>query len=337
VRLATFDRGDGAPRVGALLAAGDEVVDLRAAAELRTGSAPAELAGMQTLLVAGRPALERVAETLDWAAGERPEGAIVALASARLLAPLPRPASIRDCMSFEAHIINITRGALGRLGPLDAALERRLGPRRSLAHRLNRTFFERPLYYKSNPASVVGTGAEVRIPAYCRQFDYELEWGIVIGTRGVDVPVERARELIAGYTIFDDFSARDIQRAEMGGRVHLGPAKGKDFDTGNAIGPVLVTPDEVPDPYGLTMLARVNGVEWSRGTTADMHWSFEEIIAYISKSETLHPGDFVGSGTCSGEQGRGCGLELGKYLEPGDEVELEAERLGVLRNRVVAG
>ena len=96
-----------------------------------------------------------------------------------------------------------------------------------------------------------------------------------------------------------------------------------------------MTPDEVPDPYGLAMIARVNGEEWSRGTSADMGYTFEDLIAYISRSETLHPGDFIGSGTCAGPGCRGCGLEMNRFLEPGDVVELEVERLGTLRNRVV--
>ena len=109
------------------------------------------------------------------------------------------------------------------------------------------------------------------------------------------------------------------------------------FNTGNVIGPWLVTPDEIPDPYALAMCARVNGEEWSRGSSADMHWTFERIIAYISRSETLYPGEFIGSGTCSGADGRGCGLEMGRFLEAGDVVELEVEKIGVLRNTVVAG
>jgi 2-keto-4-pentenoate hydratase/2-oxohepta-3-ene-1,7-dioic acid hydratase in catechol pathway len=254
----------------------------------------------------------------------------VPLRDAMLLAPLPRPASIRDCMSFEEHVINSTRAiGLGPYAKVDRLAERFLGRRFSIAHRSSATFYRQPPYYKSNPRSVVGPEAEVRIPRYSQQFDYELEWAIVIGRAGVDIPAERAREHIAGYTIFNDFSARDAQKREMGGR--LGPAKGKDFDTGNAIGPWLVTPDEIPDPYALTMRARVNGAEWSRGSTSTMHWRFEDLIAHISASETLYPGDLIGSGTV----GRGCGLELGAYLKPGDVVELEIDRLGVLRNRVV--
>jgi 2-keto-4-pentenoate hydratase/2-oxohepta-3-ene-1,7-dioic acid hydratase in catechol pathway len=111
----------------------------------------------------------------------------------------------------------------------------------------------------------------------------------------------------------------------------LGPSKGKDFDTGNAMGPYLVTPDEVPDPYNLTMVARVNGEEWSRGNSREMYHRFEAIIDHVSRDETLHPGEFIGSGTF----GNGCGMELDRWLKPGDVVQLEAEHLGTLRNRVV--
>ncbi len=255
----------------------------------------------------------------------------VKLADVQLAAPLRRPASLRDCMSFEEHIVQATRrAALKRLAPADRLLERMVGRERSIGGILNRTFYKQPVYYKSNTRSVVGPEAEVRIPAYCEVFDYELEWAIVIGKEGADIPAERAADHIAGYMIFNDFSARDAQLAEMGGR--LGPAKGKDFDTGNAMGPYLVTPDELDTPYELTMVARVNGAEWSRGTTRDMRWSFEQLIEHVSQSETLYPGDVFGSGTCGG----GCGMEHGAFLKAGDVVELEVEGLGLLRNHVVS-
>jgi len=111
--------------------------------------------------------------------------------------------------------------------------------------------------------------------------------------------------------------------------------EGKDFDTGNAIGPCLVTPEEIPDPYNLEMTARINGSQWSYGTSADMYWSFEEMLEYISRSETLYPGEFIGSGTCSGMLGKGCGLEMNRFLKPVDVVELEVESVGVLRNKIV--
>ena len=156
---------------------------------------------------------------------------------------------------------------------------------------------------------------------------------------GRDIPKEKARDYIGGYAVFNDFSARDIQGREMRGR--LGPAKGKDFDGGNAIGPMLVTPDEIPDPYNLAMRARINGEEVSRGHTSGMYWTFEDMIAYVSQSETIYPGEFFGSGTGtvpeSGKDRRCCGLEMGRSLRAGDTVELEVERIGTLTNRVVAG
>lgn len=140
---------------------------------------------------------------------------------------------------------------------------------------------------------------------------------------------EKASEYIFGYLIFNDFSARDAQFQEMASK--LGPAKGKDFDTGNAMGPWLVTKDEISDPYQLTMIARVNGEEWGRGYSGDMYHQFEDIIAHVSKCETIYPGEFMGSGTV----GDGCGLEQGRFLSPNDTIELEIEGLGLLRNRLV--
>ena len=159
--------------------------------------------------------------------------------------------------------------------------------------------------------------------------DYELEFACVIGRVGTDISHEDALEHVFGYTVFNDASARDAQGKEMAGM--LGPAKGKDFDTGNVLGPWIVSADELGDPHSLTMTARVNGEEWSRGTSADMRHRFDDIIAFISRSETLHPGEVIGSGTV----GTGCGLELGRFLKSGDVVELEIERIGVLRNRFV--
>jgi 2-keto-4-pentenoate hydratase/2-oxohepta-3-ene-1,7-dioic acid hydratase in catechol pathway len=247
-----------------------------------------------------------------------------------LLAPVPRPRSIRDFMAFEQHILQATRTVTGwHFKPLvvvDRWLRRLGGPG---LIKVSKVWYEQPVYYKSNAFSVVGPEADVRIPSYTSKFDYELELGIFIGKEGRDIPVERARDHIAGYTIFNDFSARDVQMREITGR--LGPAKGKDFDTGNVLGPWLVTADEIPDPYDLTMVARVNGEEWSRGTTADMHYTFEQIVEHASRDETLYPGEFLGSGTVGG----GCGLEFDRYLDAGDVVELEVDRLGTLRNRVI--
>lgn len=333
MKLVTVIGLDGLPQVGALIDDGKSVVRFQTASILLDNGAKPYFTDMLSFLQGGPEARYRAMMLSELAASRRPPDTVADIAEARLLSPVPVPESIRDCMLFEDHVINATRAVgLGGFAPVDEFIEKRFGRKYSLAGFLNRSWYKHPSYYKSNRFSVVGHEAAVRIPAGTRKFDYELEWGVFIGEGGRDIPESKAKEHIAGYAIFNDFSARDIQFEEMGAR--LGPAKGKDFDTGNAIGPWLVTPDEIPKPYELKMSARVNGEEWSRGTTADMRWSFEEVISYISRSETLHPGEFIGSGTCSGKQGKGCGLELGRYLEEGDVIELEVERIGVLRNTV---
>jgi fumarylacetoacetate (FAA) hydrolase len=176
-------------------------------------------------------------------------------------------------------------------------------------------------------------------PPYTQALDYELEIAVIIGKPGINIKPEEADQHIFGYTIFNDWSARDIQRKEM--LVGLGPAKGKDF--ASSFGPVIITHESLADKavgrpgvYDLEMAARINGVEMSRGNFKDMHWSFGDIIARASESVTLYPGDVIGSGTV----GTGCLLELtkfqGPWLQPGDVVELEIERIGVLRNTVQA-
>jgi 2-keto-4-pentenoate hydratase/2-oxohepta-3-ene-1,7-dioic acid hydratase in catechol pathway len=195
--------------------------------------------------------------------------------------------------------------------------------------RVLETFRRQPIYYKCNRFATIGPDDDVLWPSYSKSLDFELEFGCYIAKPVKDVSKAEARDYIFGYTIFNDISARDAQAIEMGGM--LGPAKGKDFDTGNVMGPCLVTADELPDPYNLTMVARVNGEEWGRGNSRDMLWRFEDVIAHISRSETLYPGEFLGSGTV----GNGCGLEQGRSLKPNDVVELEVEGIGVLKSRVV--
>ena len=224
----------------------------------------------------------------------------------RLKAPLPRPASMRDFFAFEEHV---KKGFEKRGEPMPAE------------------WYEMPVYYKGAHWSIIGTGDEVQWPSYTEKFDYELELAIIIGKAGRNIPAEKAGEYIAGYTVMNDFSARDIQRKEM--KVRLGPAKGKDFAT--AIGPVLVTPDEIGDPYNLAMTARVNGELWSSGNSGSITHRFEKMIAFASQDETLQPGDLIGSGTV----GAGCGLELDRWVKPGDRMDLEIEKIGVLTNTVV--
>jgi 2-keto-4-pentenoate hydratase/2-oxohepta-3-ene-1,7-dioic acid hydratase in catechol pathway len=248
----------------------------------------------------------------------------VSLDSVRLLAPLPRPRQMRDCMLFEKHLKQageqIARSQFGIIGRLLVAFG---------LPKIPKVWYDQPVYYKANRFSVIGPEQDVIWPSYSQLMDFECEMGIVIGKKGKDIQKENASDYIFGYIIFNDMSARDAQFKEMAGR--LGPAKGKDFDTGNILGPWLVTKDEVPDPYNLTMIARVNGEEWCRGNSGDMHHSFEALIAHVSACETLYPGEFLGSGTV----GDGCGLEHGRFLKPGDVIELEVSKLGVLRNRIV--
>ncbi len=171
-------------------------------------------------------------------------------------------------------------------------------------------------------SACAGTNTTVKWPRYSKVMDYEPEFGIVTKNKGANISAAKAKDHIFGYTIFNDFSARDAQRLEMEGR--LGPAKGKSFDGGNVLGPWIVTPDEIGDPYKLKMECRVNGKVRSSSTSEGMLFSFEEIIAHVTQDETLMPGEFIGSGTV----GNGCGLELGWYLEHNDEIELEVEKIG---------
>lgn len=308
MKLITFDTS-GEQHVGALLD------DLQTVVDLTASDAAPHYRTMLALIDGGDAALERARQLV---ASPR---ATVPLASVRLRAPLPEPRQMRDFLSFEKHVrqARANRHLLGIAGqPSDPAKVE-----------IADVWYRQPIYYKCNRFTVVGTDHDVTWPRYSKVMDYELEFGCVIGRSGKNISREKAREHIFGYCIFNDFSARDAQLAEMAGQ--LGPAKGKDFDSGNVLGPWLVTADELTNPYDLTMTARVNGEEWSRGTSADMKFKFEDFIAHVSTDEPLRAGEFLGSGTV----GSGCGLELGRFLKHGDVVELEVSGLGVLRNRVL--
>lgn len=254
----------------------------------------------------GRATLDLVQSAVDHVVGDglstRDDGAVLihAPGTVRLLAPLPRPHRIHDFMVVEEHVFN----AMKTVPP---------------------EWYNMPVCYKGNPDAVIGPGDTVRWPRYTEKLDYELELCAVIGRAGRDIRREEAADYIYGYAIFNDFSARDVQLREMS--VGLGPFKGKDFAT--AIGPCLVTADAF-EPAKALMVARINGEEWSRGTIGAMRFTYPEIIAYLSMEEDIFPGDVLGSGTV----GKGCGLELDKWIRPGDLVELEVDGIGVLANRV---
>ena len=321
-KFATYGSG-GAERVGIVHGAEDRVFDLAAAAR-RAGGAGHPFGTMLDLIQAGPEGLDRACRVFE--DRRREEDLSADLADVQLLAPVPEPRQMRDCMSFEAHIRQSGRGAARLASGSDAAAWAAVDaePLAPLAD----VYRERPIYYITNRLIVRGPESTVRWPRYSAVMDYELEFGVFLGRSGADVSLAQARHHVFGYTIFNDFSARDQQMKEMAGR--LGPAKGKSFDGANVLGPWIVTPDEIGDPYDLAMEARVNGEIRCANRSRDMLFSFEELIAYMSRDETLFAGEFIGSGTVGG----GCGLETGRYLEHGDVVELEVENIGVLRNKV---
>jgi fumarylacetoacetate (FAA) hydrolase len=269
---------------------------------------PVPFASMLNLVEAGDKGLER--------ARRAAEGKRIALSDATLHAPILRPTTLRDAYAFETHVkaANTNRGR-------DVPEE----------------WYKFPVFYYSNPGNVFGPDDEIPYPGYTNEMDYELEIAAIIGKPGRDISAEDAPKHIFGYTIFNDWSARDVQREEM--KVGLGPGKGKDF--ASSLGPCIVTADELaersvgrPGVYDMPMRARVNGKEMSRGNFKDIYWSFGDVLARVSQSATLMPGDVIGSGTV----GTGCLLELtkakGPWLRTGDVVELEIEGIGILKNTV---
>jgi fumarylacetoacetate (FAA) hydrolase len=250
---------------------------------------------------------------------EAPQGKEYALNEVTLLSPIPEPPTLRDFYAFEQHVK--TARALRGLGMIPE-------------------WYEIPTFYFSNTSEIYGPDEPVPYPVGSQELDIELEIACVIGREGKDIPVEEAADYIAGYTIMNDWSARDFQRKDM--KLNLGPGKGKDFAT--SIGPWLVTPDELAsrrtgsgasERYDMTMIARVNGKEISRGNFNQIYYSFPQMIAYASRNARLRIGDVIGSGTV----GTGCILELGTEVHPwfqrGDTIELEIEGIGILRNQIV--
>jgi fumarylacetoacetate (FAA) hydrolase len=250
-------------------------------------------------IIEGDTVIQVAAQTLQaffTGGGTARHHAQYALEEVEFRAPVLHPPSVRDFYAFEQHV-KTARASRG----LDVPPE----------------WYGLPVFYFSNPAAIYGPGDEIPKPPETNELDYELEVAAIIGAEGS----------IGGFTIMNDWSARDLQRAEM--KVGLGPSKGKDFAT--SLGPIVVTPDEFDGSSG-TMVARVNGEERSRGYLADMHHSWEAIVAYAARGTRLLPGDVLGSGTV----GTGCILEHGdgRWLQRGDVVELEVEGIGVLRNTI---
>jgi 2-keto-4-pentenoate hydratase/2-oxohepta-3-ene-1,7-dioic acid hydratase in catechol pathway len=231
--------------------------------------------------------------------------------------PLLDPPSVRDFLTYEAHLAE-------------------------LAGSVPDEWYEKPLFYFSNPASVTGPYDDVRMPPLATQLDYELEVGVVVGRAGSDLSPAQATDHILGYTIFNDWSARDLQVHEF--KFPMGPSKSK--DAAITLGPWLVTADEVADfiddgRLALRTEVRLNGVRTGGDITSNMAWSFADLVAYASRGTVVRPGDVMGSGTC----GTGCLAEIRRsspdtapgWLAPGDVVRIEVEQLGVIENRLVPG
>lgn len=244
---------------------------------------------------------------------------VLALDEVTLHAPVPNPPTVRDFYAFEQHV---------KTARAQRGLE------------MNPDWYEIPVFYFSNPHCVTGPYDDVAGAPGSNQLDYEVEVAAIAGREGRNIAVKDAAAYIAGYTIMNDWSARDIQRREM--KLSMGPVKGKDFAT--TLGPILVTPEELSDvrrgrAFDLALTATVNGREYSRANLGDIYWSFEEMLSYASRGTRIQPGDVIGSGTC----GTGCILELSSvhgadeypWLIPGDIVEIEVERIGKLKNRVI--
>jgi 2-keto-4-pentenoate hydratase/2-oxohepta-3-ene-1,7-dioic acid hydratase in catechol pathway len=285
----------------AIAAAGGESV---------AGSSPQGSSSLLTLIRGGDGAIETTREAADRALAngdERNGDEVIVrpLDEVQLVAPLPRPNSLRDYLVVEEHLRNcVAAGLLEKIAD---------------------EWFNLPTHYKANVDEIYGPDDTVPWPNYTDKLDYELEIGAVIGIPGRRISAEDAGRHIVGYTIYNDWSARDFQGREMS--VGTGPGICKDF--GSSLGPCIATADEfVRDTAHLE--ARIDGEVWSSGVLGKMHFSFEEIIEYTSQEATLRPGDVLGSGTI----GKGCGVEMDRWIPQGGTVELEAEGIGVLRNVV---
>lgn len=292
-------------RLGALRERDGEewLLDVASWAASRELESPPDLVD---LVEASEATQRRVTELVETAHEDSPGW--LRPSSVRLLAPLRAPNSLRDFLAFRDHV---ERGAARRGTPVPEPWDRI------------------PVYYKGNRRSISGDGDEVRWPSYTEKLDYECEVAAVVGRGGRDFTEDEARAAIFGYLVMNDWSARDVQRDEMA--CWLGPAKAKDFNT--SFGPVIVTADEWDPEDDHAMTVTVDGEVWSRGTTAGRRWTFAQMLAHVSRGEDVYPTDVLGSGTFGG----GCGLDLDRWLQPGQTVVLDVEGLGTLTNTVVRG
>ena len=311
MRIARYERsGASQPQGLAIAAAGGPFVDInRAWVKLRNVSdaGDGEFLFSTFALISEGPYTWGLVDQLALEAASDPELVVDdSIAGFRWLCPFDQIASLRDFLAFEDHVV---RGAKRRGTDVPTY------------------WYEAPVYYKGNHRSLLGPEETCPWPDYTNRLDFELELAMIIGRGGRDLSTAEAADHIFGFTVFNDFSARDVQAREL--TTWLGPAKGKDF--ANSFGPCIVTADEIDVEPDLEMICRVNGDEWGRARSSDARWSWADMIAYVSAAEDVYPGDVYGSGTPGGC----CGLDLERELAPDDVVELEIENIGILRNQIV--
>jgi 2-keto-4-pentenoate hydratase/2-oxohepta-3-ene-1,7-dioic acid hydratase in catechol pathway len=318
MRLVSFQGPEGTPRVGALHGPDDLVVDFAA-----VGPGEPAFVSMRTLMAAGQRGLDLAREAVESA--DRC-GALLPLASVRLLNPLVKPTLIRDFATMETHMRNYfelraierSRGQPDPQAYVEA--ERRAGKMNLPPNWL--TVYS---HHIGNPLNAIGPEDTLVRPRGCAELDYELELAAVIGRPVRDAGEDEARDAIFGYTLMNDFTMRDVQRAEA-----KAAGKCKDFEGSYSLGPCIVTRDAIGDLAAMRVRSRLNGEQQTEDSPASMKIRFEQLVAYISRSCTVHPGEVFASGTFA----RGCGFELGRLLADGDVVALEADGIGTLRNRV---
>lgn len=307
MKFVTFENRDGLNRLGILLNS-TLVVDIN---EASNGKLPSSMLELLEIHDHYLPLIEEMVKLNSQDKG------VYSFSEVKLKAPLPNPRSFRDFYAFEQHVKTARENRGLEMIP---------------------EWYEIPVFYFSNHLVMKGPDESIERPRKCQWLDYELEIACIIGKEGQNISREQADEYIFGYCILNDWSARDLQRKEM--TVGLGPAKGKDFAT--SIGPYILTKDEMDGltsgkGFNIKMTAKVNGVLLSEGNMKDLFYSFGEMIERASDGVTLYPGEIIGSGTV----GSGCLLELGqdvhRWLVPGDLIELEIEKLGVLRNTITSG
>lgn len=308
---------------GAVDQSSELAINIAAVRKLRGSIFPAPLS-LQQLIEQGDEGLEETRQDVAWIDENGPqENATLPLADVKLLAPTGIPIKLMCFSVYKGHLDNafsaILKDRFGKLGPLIKA---------SGLIKVPANLIREAVYYKGNNASISGPDDEILWPSTTKRLDYEMELAVILKGEGLNVDARDAMKHVFGYTVFNDFSARDLMTKEIMRR--RGPLKGKDFATSNAIGPWVVTADEVPDPYNLKATVSVNGVVKGTANTSQMSHDIAAQIAEASRHETIIPGEVIATGCMP----NGCGFESLEFLKPGDLVKVEIEGIGVLSNRI---